>query len=260
MNNDRRTVLGGMTGAALLAPFGLAALPLMVMELGARWILFIAHWIAGLDGAVTAIPAPGPWVMPLVTLGGIWVILWRGRVQLVGVVALIAAAGLWAVAERPLLLISGDGKLLGLNGPDGRALSAASGGGFAAQNWLENDGDLADQKLAAGRGGFTGKKGERWFVIGGVKAVSLTGKGAVDRLSAACATGALVVLAEVGDTAPEGCRLIDQTLLRATGPLAFWPGKTGLTVVNTKAQQRIWSGKTADPPPMPALVPAALDQ
>ena len=48
---------------------GLAALPLWVMEQGARWTLFVAHWIAGLDGSVTAIPAPGPWVLPLFTLG-----------------------------------------------------------------------------------------------------------------------------------------------------------------------------------------------
>ena len=246
--------------AALVAPLGLAGLPLWVMEQGARWILFIAHWIAGLDGSVTAIPAPGPWVMPLVTLGGIWVILWRGRVQLAGVAALVVAAGLWLAADRPVLLISGDGKLIGLNGPDGRALSAASGGGFAAQNWLENDGDLADQKQAAARNGFTGTKGERWFAIGGVRAVSLTGKGAMNRLPTACASGALVILADVADTAPAGCRLIDQKLLRTTGPLAFWPDGNGFTVIQTKAQRRIWSGKTTDPAKLPELVPAAADQ
>ena len=232
--------------AALLAPFGLAGLPLWVMELGARWTLFIAHWIAGLDGAVTAIPAPGPWVMPLITLGGIWVILWRGRAQMAGVLPLVAALVLWALAERPLLLVSGDGKLLGLAGPEGRALSAASGGGFAAQNWLENDGDLADQKRAAARAGFAGKKGEKWFEIGGVKAVSLTGTGAGGRLAEACASGALVILAEVAEPPPAGCRLIDQTLLRATGALAVWPATDGLLVETTKAQRRIWSERSVD--------------
>ncbi|MFM7443764.1 MAG: ComEC/Rec2 family competence protein, partial [Tabrizicola sp.] len=97
--------------AALLAPVGLEALPLWVMEQGARWILFVAHWIAGLEGSVTAIPAPGLWVIPLFTLGAIWLILWRGRVQAVGLVPVVGAFVLWAVAERPLLLISGDGRL-----------------------------------------------------------------------------------------------------------------------------------------------------
>ena len=49
------TMAAGAT-AALLAPLGLAALPLWIMDLSARWILFIAYWIAGLEGAVTPIP------------------------------------------------------------------------------------------------------------------------------------------------------------------------------------------------------------
>ena len=64
--------------AALLAPFGLAGLPLWIMEQGARWTLFVAHWTAGLEGSVTAIPAPGPLVLPVFTLGALWLILWRG--------------------------------------------------------------------------------------------------------------------------------------------------------------------------------------
>ncbi len=244
--------------AALVAPLGLAWLPLWVMERGAAWILFIAHWIAGLEGAVTAIPAPGPYVMALVTLGGIWVILWRGRVQLVGVVALGMAFGLWTLSERPVLLISGDGKLVGLVGAEGRALSAASGGGFAAQNWLENDGDLADQKLAAARPGFEGDKGERRFSVAGIRMVSLTGKGALDRLPAACAQDVVVVLAAEAEVVPTGCRLIDQTVLRETGPLAVIDGADGPRFMMVKARARIWSGAAARNGILPSLDPAPL--
>ncbi|MBN8632975.1 MAG: ComEC/Rec2 family competence protein, partial [Rhodobacterales bacterium] len=95
--------------AALLAPLGLAGLPLWVMEQGARWILFVAHWIAGLEGSVTAIPAPGPWVLPLFTLGALWLILWRGRMQAVAALPVLASLLLWGTADRPLLLVSGDG-------------------------------------------------------------------------------------------------------------------------------------------------------
>ncbi len=227
--------------AALLAPFGLAALPLWVMEQGARWILFVAHWAAGLEGAVTAIPAPGPLVLPIFTLGALWLILWHGRVRFLGLLPVLVALGLWISAERPGLLVSGDGKLVGLIGPEGRALSAASGGGFAAENWLQNDGDLADQTLAAARDGFTGPKGERWFTLAGLQAVALSGKSAGEKLGAACASGALVILADKVEDAPEGCKLIDQTMLAATGPIAIWIDKAGITLEPTASDARLWS-------------------
>ena len=227
--------------AALLAPLGLAWLPLWFMEQGARWILFVAHWIAGLEGAVTAIPAPGPWVLPLFTLGAIWLILWRGRVQLAGALPMLAALGLWATAERPSLLISGDGRLVGLAGPEGRALSAAKGGGFAAENWLQNDGDLLAQAKAAERPGFDGPKGERWFDLAGLRAVALSGRGAEAKLAESCRTADLVILAAKAEIPPEGCPLLDQPALAQTGPLAIWVEGESLRIEQTKGARRLWS-------------------
>jgi competence protein ComEC len=232
--------------AALLAPIGLAWLPLWVMEQGARWILFIAHEIAGWEGAVTAIPTPGPWVLPLFTLGAIWLILWRGRVQAFGALPVLVALVLWLSAERPTLLVSGDGRLVGLAGPEGRALSAPKGGGFAAENWLQNDGDLTLQAQAAERSGFQGPKGERWFELAGLKAVALAGKGAEAKLPAVCQTADLVILAAEAATAPPGCPLIDQQVLAATGPLALWQGDSTLQFVTTKGARRLWSPPARD--------------
>jgi competence protein ComEC len=230
--------------AALLAPIGLAGLPLWAMEQGARWILFVAHWIGGLEGSVTAIPAPGPWVLPLFTLGSLWLILWRGRVQWAGIAPVLIALALWVAAERPLLLVSGDGKLLGLDGPEGRALSAARGGGFAAENWLQNDGDLTEQKEAAARTGFSGSKGELWFDLAGLRAVALSGKGAAAKLAKACAGADLVILAEDVETRPDGCTLIDRRMLWATGPLAIWHEGDGFRIDRAKQAARLWSAPT----------------
>lgn len=236
--------------AALMAPLGLAWIPLWFMEQGARWILFVAHWIADLDGSVTAIPAPPDWALPVLTLGALWLILWRGRERFLGLLPIVAALGFWLGADRPLLLISGDGRLAGLEGPEGRALSAARGGGFAAETWLENDGDLTPQAEAAARSGFTGARGARWFDLGGLAGVVLTGKGALERLPDACASGALVILAEPAETVPTGCRLIDQTVLAATGAVAVHRTATGLAFRQTRTGQRLWS-----PPQRSAVLP-----
>jgi competence protein ComEC len=230
--------------AALLAPLGLAALPLWVMEQGARWILFVAHWIAGLDGSVTAIPEPAPWILPVLTMGAIWVVLWQGRGRALGLIPVVAALVLWTGEGRPTLLISGDGKLLGLSGPEGRALSAARGGGFAAENWLENDGDLAAQKLAAEREGFTGPKGERRFDLAGLSGVALSGKDAAGKLQAACDGAGLVILADWAEDVPEGCPLIDMKVLAGTGPLAVWSDGKTLRFEQTRRTTRLWSPPT----------------
>lgn len=222
--------------AALLAPFGLAAPALWVMEQGCRWILFIADRIAGLDGAVTAIPAPPPQVLPVLTLGLVWLVLWGGRGRWLGLVPVMAAMALWTTAERPVLLVA-EGGLIGVGGPEGRALSRARGEGFTARNWLENDGDLATQEEASARAGFAETGAGLVFGFAGRSGL-LVRKG--DPLPAGCGGHDLVV-APQGGVADDTCLWLTDDILRATGTLAFYPTAQGVTVVSTHGTARIWS-------------------
>nr|WP_205518735.1 ComEC/Rec2 family competence protein [Pseudotabrizicola algicola] len=227
--------------AGLLAPFGLAGLPLWVMEQGAAWILGVAHWVAGWNGAVTAIRAPGPWVLPLVTLAGAFVVLLQGRWRALGLPVALLALGLWLAADRPAVLISADGALVGVLGSEGRALSAAGGAGFAALNWLENDGDLASQEAAAARAGVTGPPGLRRFEVAGVTGVALKGKSAAARVEEACAQADFVVVSVPVPVGPLGCVVLDPERLRGSGSLALSPGGGGLVVRPTFGAARLWS-------------------
>jgi competence protein ComEC len=230
--------------AALLAPFGLAAPALWVMAQGSAWILFVAHQVAQIDGAVTAIPAPGPHVLLLITLGMAFVVLWPGRARLAGFLPVAVALALWGQTARPVLLIS-PGALAGLVGPEGRALSAPKGEGFAATSWLENDGDLADQGRAAARPGFSGPDAARRFQIGRLRGVVLRGKGGPALVGDVCATADLVILSEAAEMVPSGCRVIDADTLKKTGTLAVYDTEDGLVLVATHAQHRIWSAAGA---------------
>lgn len=227
--------------AALMAPLGLAALPLWVMERGSAWILMIAHWVAGWEGSVTAIPAPAPGCLGLITLGGVWLILWRGWGRATGFVPILAALVLWAHASRPAVLVSGDAALVGVMGPEGRVLSARKGAGFAARNWLENDGDLVAQETAAARPGMTGAEGQRVFQVAGVRGIALKGRGAQDLLADACAAADVVIIAARIDAPPKDCVVLDQSRIRRSGPLAMYPVEGGLRVVATHAVRRVWS-------------------
>ncbi len=234
--------------AALLAPVGLAGPALWVMDMGSRWILFVAHWVAGWEGAVTSIPAPGAWVLPMITLGGLWVIIWQGRARWAGAGVVVLAIGLWVVSDRPVLLIDETGALAGLMAPDGRSLSAAKGAGFAAKSWLENDGDLAGQEGAAARTGFVGPKGARVFEVGGRSGIVLSGKGATDKAQAACDKFDLVIVAAPVDVPAGVCLLLDQDTLAQTGTIAIWTDdKNAMHLQWAHQVQRLWSPDFADP-------------
>lgn len=227
--------------AALLAPFGLSAVPLWVMQLGCEWILFVAARVAALEGAVTMIPAPSPWVLPIFTLGGVWLIAVAGRPRWLGLAPAALALVLWALTPRPDLLVAASGALAGLAGPEGRALSAGAGDGFTAENWLQNDGDGADQKQAAARAGFTGPKAARDFTLNGLRARVLSGKTAPDQAALGCnGTDLLIAAAWVKDK-DTACLTVDRGLLARSGALAFWRDGAVWRLEPARRTGRIWA-------------------
>ena len=238
-------VMGGGVLALCLAPLGLSGPVLWVMGKASAWILWVADWVAGWEGAVTPIPQPGPEVMPLIALGGLWLVIWVGRARLWGLAPLALAFGLWALAERPVLLISSEGVLAGVMGPEGRALSSGRGAGFAAETWLAKDGDLTPPKEAALRPGMVAMEGrDRRFEMGGVVGVILAGKGAADRVAEACGAADLVILpVDFGTSKVKGpCRVLDRDDFMRSGAMAGHLVEGGLVLIPSRAQARPWTG------------------
>lgn len=257
-------LMGAGAIAALLAPLGLAGPALWLMDLAARWILLVAHWIAGLEGAVTPIPAPGFWVVPLIALGGVGAVLAAGPLRWAAALPAALALGLWVASDRPEGLISSDGILVGVMGPEGRALSAAKGAGFAARSWLEDDGDLALLDEAAARPGFDGPSEARAFALGGVRGLVLSRKAGLEAVASACRMAGLVVVpASLGEVPDKSgpCLVVDRAFLDRSGAIALRPDATGLWVVPVRAAQRIWLGKkpVMSPVHLPARTGAGIE-
>lgn len=225
--------------AALLGPFGLAWIGLEIMDPAIHWILFVAHWIATRETAVTLVPSPPGSVLAGIALGGLWLIPWQGHGRLAGAVPVAAALWLWQAVERPDILVAPSGGLVGLLAGEGRVLSKPRGDGFAAQSWLENDGAVADQARAAG---------DLATLLPG-DLVHVTGRAALDRVRAACRPGRIVIVNQVLEDTPEGCLLLGPRDLERTGALAIRFGAAGprITTARQVSGERAWMAHL--PPP-----------
>lgn len=220
--------------AACLMPFGLDWIGFHLMGLGLRWILSVAHRVSEFDGAQGYVLQPASSVLPLLAIGALWVILWQGRARHLGVGPIVAAFWIWSQAERPTVLIAESGGLVGVMTEQGRALSKPRGSGFVATVWLENDGDAADQKLAANR--WPGNGHIPHAKVGPMRLLHVPGKRAARSLTE-CSAGQIIVSAvPVAINGP--CRVFDPEKLRETGSLSI--DANGITAANTVSGTRLW--------------------
>lgn len=100
-------------------------------------LLWIAHVTADQPGAVKLMPQMGPGPMVLFVIGGLWLALWRGRKRLLGLVPAGIATGMLAFTPTPDVLVSGDGRHVGLV-EQGRLIMLREGrSDYARENLLE---------------------------------------------------------------------------------------------------------------------------
>ena len=252
--------------AAVLGPLGLAGPALWFMGLGTSWMLAVAGWVSGLGGAVVLLPAPPGAVLPLAGIGTCLLLLapvgGAGIARLV-ILRRLAGAGMvslgilaWLVHHRPEVLVSAQGDAVAVMGSAGRVPSKPRGGAFTVAEWLEADGDAADQQMAAARPLWSGPPNARSATIGegSTRRVlhHLTGKRARELAAELCRGGAILVAdtdlrATLG--ARPDCTIIDAAALRRSGAVALRPGPERYSAVaaNRPAADRPWGG----PDPVP---------
>lgn len=239
--------------AACLWPLGLAGIGLWIMEQGLRWILFVAETVAAQPGAVGHVPSPGPIVLPVLTLGLLGFVLWRGRLRLAGLAAVPAALMLWVGAERPDLLITPSGSLIGVLGPEGRALSRDRAEGFAAGAWMENDGNPVPQPVAFARPGLTIEGRVVRAEIAGLILLQVRGKTARAALTG-CGGADFVIFDTILDEPARPCLTLDPAVMTATGAVAGWATPQGLRLVTATeiTGTRAWTPRPRRDAPDPA--------
>lgn len=128
--------------SCFLMPLGLAAWPLKLVGWGTGAILKIAavtaHWPYAAYHA-NAWPLP---LLVIMSLGGLWLCLWRGPLRWWGLVPVLIAAALVPFAPRADILAAEGGRVFAVRAADGRLLlSPGRADGFIRDEWVEREGE-----------------------------------------------------------------------------------------------------------------------
>ncbi len=127
--------------ALMLMPFGLEGIALAPMGWGIDAVVWIARQVAAQPGAVTLVPAMPAAALLAISVGGLWLCLWRSRWRFLGIAVIGGGMVLAGLERRPDILVDGDAKVMATRGEDGQLwISTRQRGRFVSDMWLRRDG------------------------------------------------------------------------------------------------------------------------
>jgi competence protein ComEC len=236
-----------MPAAALsvfLMPFGLDALPLHVMGWGIELMLSVGRFVSGLPGAVSIVPAWPMAALVLLSLGGLWTLIWRQPWRWLGLIAMGAGAVVVIAAPAPDLLVARDATTVAVRGSDGllRFVQPARDD-YSAGEWLKRDGDGRESDAAVA----TPEQGVRCDAYGCIAKARdgslIAVPSRIDALAEDCTRAAIVVSAVPARRLCNGPALvIDRIDVARNGPYAIWLGPPlRVETVEGERGHRPWS-------------------
>ena len=140
--------------AVVLMPLGWDAPALHLLGAGIDVMLAIGRWVAGLPGAVSLAPAMPLAALVTISLGGLWLAIWRRGWRWLGLMPIMLGIGLAISVPLPQMLVASDARTIAIRGDDGLLhFVRTPKDKFAAREWLRRDGDARDIKAAVGLAG-----------------------------------------------------------------------------------------------------------
>jgi competence protein ComEC len=143
--------------SCLLMPFGLERLGLVPMGWGIDATIWVAQRVSALPGDVWAMPRLPPTGLLLISLGGLWLCLWRGGWRYWGLVAIVAGFAGMISTRAPDILITDSGRFVAARAPDGHYFVFADKGEKIVRSFFASEiGEALEDWPAAGRGTSSG--------------------------------------------------------------------------------------------------------
>jgi competence protein ComEC len=215
-------------------------------------MLWIAHTTAAQPGAVKLMPQMSDATFALFIAGGLWLGLWKGQARLLGFVPIMLASTLLLLTSVPDVLISGDGRHVGITTDNGRLLSLRdSRSTYARDNMIELSGVQSEPiPIAEWPGAQCSTEfcvmtiergGKQWTLLLARNREMIEERA----LAAACARTDIVV---ADRWLPDSCNpkwlKADRNLLEKTGGLALnLEAGTMQTVAERQGTHGWWQGK-----------------
>jgi len=233
--------------SVILMPFGLDAWPLRVMGWGIELMLSVGRFVSGLPGAVSIVPAWPMAALVILSLGGLWTLIWRKAWRWLGLGVMATGVGVAIAAPAPDILVARDAVTVAVRGSDGLLrLVRPAGDDYSADEWLKRDGDERESDAAVA----TPEQGVRCDAYGCIAKARDGGLIAVpsriDALAEDCANAEIVVSAVPARRLCKGPTLvIDRIDVARNGPYAIWLGPPlRVETVEDERGQRPWSAVT----------------
>ncbi|GAB1716098.1 MAG: competence protein ComEC [Nitrobacter sp.] len=208
----------GLLGLAAM-PFGFDGVFWRLMDFGIEWMIAVAQWVAALPGAIGHMASFGTGPLIAATAGIILLGLLRTPLRWSGA-AVIGLAVAWSFAvAQPDILVSADGRNVGVRGDDGRLhLIRTAKDNFTVREWLAADADGRrpdDPSLTAG---VSCDDAGCVVEMAGGEIVALARR--PDAMEDDCVRARVMVTSW---QAPKGClaQVIDQDRLRREGALTL---------------------------------------
>ena len=238
----------------LLMPFGLERFALIPMGWGIDATIGVAQAVSALPGNVWPMPQLPAAGLVLVSLGGLWLCLWRGPWRRWGAIAIVAGLAGMALTRPPDIVIADIGRFLAARSADGPYFASAGHGEQIEGSFLAEETGL---KLTAwpqsGAEGGLDCAGERCrYSARGRNVAIVTGDAG---LPVDCGeTDAIVSQVPAGFRCRSMIPVIDRIDSWRLGAVALWLDPDGVTVesANGSRGDRPWV-----PHPVPRRRPAS---
>ena len=116
-----------------------------IVEQSLAVLLWLAHNVSDLPGAVTMRPEMPVWGFAMMVLGGLWFAVWTTRIRSLGLLPISAGLISLLTAPTPDLLVTGDGKNFAITHSSGKlALLRAGVGDYIRDNLMEAAGTKSE--------------------------------------------------------------------------------------------------------------------